>query len=134
MLIQRQQIIHLRQRWIADHRTQAAAQAVIDATEAAQKVVRKHATEQQQQSDSSSSSRYINPTMKTKIFAAHSSPQLRTKIDSPRALPQVGIKIDENTTSISTTKEFLQRELVKLKLEGFLDGRTNIPTLVRIKH
>ena len=153
MLIQRQQIIHLRQRWVADHKTQAAAKAVVEASAAAQKLVRKHVNHTTQPlnqidhiapaASSSKRSDTHHHSQHLKEYEADASFNLQTKL-SPKNYDHEHKRHDQTVlensqhsptqdkAGVKSVNEFLKCELVKLKLEGFLDGRTNVSTLVSI--
>ena len=171
MLIQRQQIVHLRQRWIAAHQTHATAEAVVNAHAAAARdavhtLAAAAATagsyttiDGDDGTDGGGGSGSGNGLavdtspargpmlMGSGGLGGTTSPRQRQALDArhmPSATPGSGgggrgsgggggggsaAYAAAGTPLHASASEFLRRELVKLKLEGFLDTHTDVTTL-----
>lgn len=156
MLIQQQQIIHLRQRWIEDKvgLNKTAETIPINASLSPQKLKGTPSpTNCNDNRDDIQSSDFVKPVLKTENHSTSqgdgfssldvqtekanlSSPRSRSAMNSPKIM-QSGYLASASTPlssvtspSHATTTAFMQREIVKIKVEGFLDARADVATLV----
>ena len=169
MMIQRQQIVHLRQQWILGHKSRAAAAAAIDtawtaqAQEEAKDTPRTSPSAAAVASTHGAGAQHAEPLSSRGLDrlevdtspitvgsgsprpsprpnqggagTASNSPRSRRSLDAPRLpastpSPRSPRRASDVMTPLhASASEFLRRELVKLKLEGFLDTRTDVSTL-----